>query len=329
MAMASPAFAAQPAIPLQELLDLLKTNLPGVSVTDLDQLTTDGLLRQLGGRVRLARQPVSPGATNQPTIATNALHDREIGHIRIGRVDEELPEALSSSWQQLVSSNRVAALVVDLRNASGESLAAAAKTADLFLNHEKAIFKAGEQTFSATKSEKDISVPIAILVNGQTRGAAEALAGALRVGRSALVFGSRTAGEVRNFQGHKLPSGAQVEIASGWIEFPNGQTIRETGLEPDLVLEVAPELEKSYLENPFWATVDHTQAIDGARGSNTVSRRLINEAELVRRQRGEQLTPDPGQDPLPSKPVVADPVLARGLDFLKGVLVFHKEAGDR
>src|SRR5438477_100862 len=80
-------------------------------------------------------------------------------------------------------------LVLDLRFADGRDYKAAANAADRFLSTEQPVLDWDEGTVRSTAKADAIKVPVAVLVNQETGGAAEALAAALRETDAAVLIG--------------------------------------------------------------------------------------------------------------------------------------------
>src|SRR6185503_15236598 len=96
---------------------------------------------------------------------------------------------------RMASTNSLTGLVLDLRYAGGFDYSAAAATADLFVNAARPLLNWGNGVVSSQEKTNAIQVPVAVLVNGRTAGAAEALAAALRETGSGLILGGKTAGQ--------------------------------------------------------------------------------------------------------------------------------------
>ena len=85
-----------------------------------------------------------------------------------------------------------------------------------------------------------LSVPVAVLVNRQTVGAAEALAAVLRETGAGLILGSNTAGQAMIAQEFPLKNGERLRIATAPIQLGDGSALSGQGLKPDIAVEVAP-----------------------------------------------------------------------------------------
>jgi hypothetical protein len=193
--------------------------------------------------------------------------------------------------------------------------------------------KWGDQTGKSKANPGAIKLPLVVLVNRQTSGAAEALAGALSISQAALIVGNRTAGQAMAFADFPLSSGQHLKIARSRVELGNGKTIGSEGLAPDLLVEADEKNERSWLDDPY-RIINRPGSPAGPQPfltsvTNRFGRRL-NGAEVGRRHREEveqEEHPDAPPTNAPARPsgpapedrVVQDPALVRGLDFLKGI----------
>ena len=110
---------------------------------------------------------LAPAALLKAVVVEN-----NVAYLCVGQVADKLAAEISAAQRAPATTNKIIGTVLDLRFADGSDLAAAKATANLF----------------AAKK-----LPLAILVNGQTRDAAATLAADLRAARYGLVFGSAAA----------------------------------------------------------------------------------------------------------------------------------------
>jgi hypothetical protein len=203
-------------------------------------------------------------------VIKSAVLEGNVAYFRPGNVGKTLVTEIQSAQNVLFGSNKIAGVILDLRFAGGDDIESAKAAADLF----------------AAKK-----LPVAILINGETRGTAAKLAVDLRGERAGLIFGS------------------------------------STGIKPDIAVTVAPEDEKNYLENPFG-----TSPPTGKNSTEMTTNLLpfvdhTSEADLVRerlRSGGADATPQTAPVAEPPKPFIHDPVLARGVDFIKGLAILQQ-----
>ena len=75
----------------------------------------------------------------------------------------------------------------------------------------------------------DCPLPVAVLVNRQTAGAAEALAAVLRETGAGLILGSRTAGQAMVAQEFPLKNGERLRIATAPVQLGDGSALAGAG----------------------------------------------------------------------------------------------------
>ena len=308
--------------PFQEVYEQLQKNLPGVSKADLDKAALEGLVEKLRGRLQVPG--INSGSpSNTAVVIRSRLFDGQFVYVRVGVVGPELPARLSDTIRILGTNGAVRGLVLDLRNASGSDFAAAASTADRFLAVEQTLLQwPGGEARSSIKTNA-INIPVTALVNGDTREAAEALAGLLRDSRIGLVLGSETAGRARAFKELKFSGGQSIFVADQPVKLGSGR-LMDGPLEPDIAVPVAKEFEAQWLEDPYRRF---------GPSATPRSRRRVNEADLVRMQREGVQSEDEFDAPVPApigpaprvseqdKPVIQDPALARALDLLRAIQI--------
>jgi hypothetical protein len=320
----------EPLPKFQEIYQLLLTNNSGLTDAELNRAAVQGLLDQLQSRVVLVTNNSNADA-KADLVSKISIFDKGFAYLRVRKVEEGLSADLNADYQQLAATNKIKGVVLDLRYAGGTDYAAAAKSADLFLKTEQTLLQWDDSTASSTAKKNAVSVPLAVLVNHKTSGAAEALAGIVRQTHIGLVIGTNTAGQASVFKDFALDNGQHLKVATAPVKMGNGKEISSNGLKPDIEIAVSAEDEKSLYENPYRTkeiSLSESEADSGGVETNRPRRRL-NEAELVRLQR-QGISPEDafldelGKEPQPSKPVLSDPALVRALDLLKGLAVVQQ-----
>jgi hypothetical protein len=201
-------------------------------------------------------------------LAQSAVLENNVAYLRVSRVDANLAAEIQSAQNTLATTNKIIGTVLDLRFADGGDSGSANAAADLFA---------------------DKKLPLAILANGETRGAAATLAENLRAARVGLIFGSSK-------------------------EF-----------KPDIAVDVKIQDEKKFLENPYAGL--STGETNVSAGTNDFSEFIdhTSEADLVRAKvkdgDEDESLPHAVEPP---KPFIHDPVLARAVDLIKGLAVVRQ-----
>jgi hypothetical protein len=333
------AAATNSAPDFLEVQALIRDHLAGVDQAALDRAAVRGLLSEFAQKVSwiesdAAAQAIAP----TPRLAKAEILEDDVAYLRVAGVGDGLAAEISTAAARLASTNRHSGILLDLRFAGGTDYSAAVSAADLFIARAQPLLDWGTGMVSAPQNSNVIPGPLVILVNRQTAGAAEALAAILREAGAALILGGGTAGQAMMAQEFPLKNGGRLRIATKPIELGDGSKLSESGVKPDIDVPVSAEEEKKFYANSFAFTVGAKTAgvpTGTVAGTNSAARRAKpNEAELVRAHkqgRDNELfdgeIPASLQSPRSAdaeKPLVTDPVLARGLDLLKGLAVVRQ-----
>jgi hypothetical protein len=319
---------ADAPVKFEEVFGLVRSNIVGVSEADLSKAAALGLIEQLKGKVELAEPGATPNASSNLIAKTNTF-ENSFAYLRVERVASGLAQQMATAVK---SSKKPKGLVVDLRFAKGDDYAAAAEAVNAFLNSEQTVLKWGDKVEKTSARTDIIDIPTVVLINRQTRGAAEALAGALKEQQIALLIGGHTAGQALVFDdfplsnGLPLSNGQHLRIARSKVELANGKPIGTEGVAPDIALDVDEKNERRWLEDPYLPITRANTPAGPAPFLTSVTNRVgrrLNASEVARRHREELEEGDgPAETPRPAEatvPVVQDAALARGLDFLKGL----------
>ena len=266
--------------------------------------------------------------------------------MRVANMTANLPAAFRTAYRQIAETNKIKGLVLDLRFAGGTDYEAAAKVADCFLNAEHPLLDWQSGSAHSTKKADAIQVPVAILVNSKTSGAAEALAAVLREENVGLILGSATAGQASLYKEFPLSNGEELRVAVASVSLSGGKVLSQ-GVAPDIAIHASLEDQQAQLQDPYLEMHPDIASASSTTNSaqvqykpddsfSTVAAKTVtdtkdaarparrfNEAELVREhQAGEDGEDNEiGSAPAPAAPVIADTVLSRALDLLKGLSI--------
>ncbi len=139
--------------------------------------------------------------------------------------------------------------VLDLRNNPGGALDQAVEMAGFFLKPGSPVYL--RQDASGDRKEvpvpndaEPVDLPLTVLVNEGSASSSEILAGALRDNGRAELVGTQTFGTGTVLARKKLDDGSEILLGiAEWLT-PDGDFIRESGIEPGVVVEM-PEGESS------------------------------------------------------------------------------------
>jgi carboxyl-terminal processing protease len=185
--------------------------------------------------VELTRE--KPG---RPEISGRAL-ESEAGYIRIPAFNEGTAEAVRHRIADLTREGATR-LVVDVRGASEGPLDAGLAAAGVFLPEGATVsMRTGREQektpIARPAGAEPVTLPVAVLVNSGTAGAAELFASALAGNDRATLVGSRTSGRAGLQKLVKLPQGHGLWMTWATYTTPKGEAIHEKGLEPGVAVE--------------------------------------------------------------------------------------------
>jgi hypothetical protein len=319
--MLAPARGDAP-VKFEEVFGLVRSNIVGVSEADLNKAAALGLLEQLKGKVELAEPGATPSSSANLIAKTNTF-DNSFAYIRVERVAPGLGDQVVNA---LKSGKKYKGLVLDLRFAKGEDYNSAVEGVTAFSKEAHTVLKWGDTEGKTSARADAIDLPVVVLINRQTRGAAEALAAALKDQQIALLIGGRTAGQALVFDDFPLSNGQHLRIARTKVQLAGGQAIAPEGVAPDIALDVDEKNERRWLEDPYLPISKASAPAGPAPFLTSVTNRIgrrMNASEVVRRHREELEEGDAAPEaPRPTEPAVAvvqDAALSRALDFLKGL----------
>ena len=131
-------------------------------------------------------------------------------------------------------------LIIDVRNNTGGYLTTVKSIAEMFLDKKDVIFivkdKKTEEKQLASKN-KEIDLPVAILINGGSASASEILAAALNENLGTELVGLKTYGKGSVQKTKVLSSGATIKYTTQKWLTPTGNSIDGKGINPTIEIE--------------------------------------------------------------------------------------------
>lgn len=170
--------------------------------------------------------------------------DKRIGYIKIMNFASNTFNQFQTALNEL-EENDIESLIIDVRDNLGGQLEVATQIASLFLTKDKVVYQLNTngiiQPIYST-GPGSFQKPITVLINGATASASEVLAIALQESADATVIGTTSYGKGTIQESYKLSTGATIKFTvQEWLS-PNGNTVNEVGVKPDI--------EVSETENP-------------------------------------------------------------------------------
>jgi hypothetical protein len=310
---------------LKEAVQFLKNNYikPDVfNETELSRATFEGILARLGRGVVLLPGPTAAPVEPEPPFYSEVL-EGHVGYLRLGAFTASNLEALDSNLKGFAA-QKVDALVLDLRASSGNGdFGMAAEFAKRFCPKGKPLFSLRqmaakqERTFTSDRDPSYEGLMI-VLVDGDTSGAAEAIAAVIHLYDKALIVGQQTAGRAVEYSDLKLSSGKILRVAVGEAILPQDKPLFPEGIKPDVPVEMPAADKREVFQ----------QSRDNGMTPFVVEneRPHLNEAALISGRNPELEAMEAAQrrGHGPERTPVHDPVLQRALDLVTTIAVFQQ-----
>ena len=180
----------------------------------------------------------------------HTMLENRIGYIKIesftGRTLEEFKKALQTLLH--AEDGAMKALVLDLRDNSGGLLQAAYDVANAFISKGIIVSTHGRlnrynQQYPATSEILcPMEIELVVLVNEYSASGSEIVAGAIKDSKRGAILGKKTFGKgvvQQRFPLNSLNKEAAVSLTISTYYTPNGVSINEKGIEPNIVVEMS------------------------------------------------------------------------------------------
>ncbi|MFQ5597106.1 MAG: S41 family peptidase [Nitrospiria bacterium] len=189
------------------------------------------------------------------TIRINSVKSRTIeegiGYIQITQFQEHTAKDLSKEIETLTDIP-IHSLILDLRNNPGGLLNSAVKVSDQFLESGQLIVSiksrdGNQDEYTASNTSRLSGIPIIVLVNEGSASASEIVSGALQDWKRAVIVGTQTFGKGSVQTILPLSDGSALRLTTAKYYTPNGRSIQNKGIEPDIIVkqEVVQEAKTS------------------------------------------------------------------------------------
>ena len=179
----------------------------------------------------------------QVTVAKGQLLDDNIGLVTIENFDSRCAEETIAAVEELIAEGATS-LIFDVRNNPGGYKHELCEVLD-YLLPEGPLFRSEyyDGTIQVDESDAEfLDMPMVVLVNSESISAAEFFAAAMAEYDAATLVGTQTIGKGYFQQTYRLSDGSAVGLSVGKYTTPNGVSLTDVGITPDVVVEVDEEL---------------------------------------------------------------------------------------
>ena len=179
-----------------------------------------------------------------PVVESEML-DENIAYVKLNNFSANATEILVDHLEELLPQEPVG-LILDLRYNPGGDRDTAVEVSSQFIGDGVIMYQVygdgSRDTFEAVKGGLATDIPIVVLINEGSASASEIVAGAIQDYKRGTLVGMVTFGKgsVQNWIPLVDDQGQVRVTIARWLT-PNGRTIHELGIEPDVIVELTEE----------------------------------------------------------------------------------------
>ncbi len=216
-----------------------------------------------------------------PPVTDKMMDEPGIGYVKAEALTKGKAQEISTKVKALEKSG-AKKILLDLRNCAEGDESEGVAVANLFLNHGTITYLQGQkfprEAFNAEASKAITTLPMAVLVNRGTSGAAEIVAAAILENARGDVVGDKTFGDGSIQKTIDLPDGGALILSVAKYYSPSGKAIQDTAVTPNvLVADVPDDVAASEDEDGGTAPAE-----DQAKPKNTVDDQLNKAVEVLK-----------------------------------------------
>lgn len=198
-------------------------------------------------------------AEYQRNTMTSTIINGNVGYLLISEFQEDSDEQFRLALDQMAQ--QVSGLVIDLRSNSGGSVQGMAKVLDILLpagNIVNVMDKEGKTTVEFTSKSDQLNLPVCVVINENTYGAAEIFAAGIQDYKKGKLVGAKTVGFGTKDEVMPLSDGSAIVMSVAYYTRLNGETFNGKGIEPDMKISLSGD-QQLRLERKTLAVKDDPQ----------------------------------------------------------------------
>lgn len=178
---------------------------------------------------------------------TYTMLENKIGYVAIAGFKDTTVQQFNDAIDAL-EKDKMAGLILDVRNNGGGSLDVVVKITDRLLSkglivYTRDKYDKGDDYYA--KDKKELDLPMVLLVNENSASASEVFAGALRDHKLATLVGTKTFGKGIVQSIFSLQDGTAIKLTTSKYYTPKGYNIHDVGIQPDIQIEMNKDYDLS------------------------------------------------------------------------------------
>ena len=286
-----------------------------VDEREMKRATLEGVVRRLSPGAAIVSASTKSAPRAEVPFLVEIL-DSHIAYFRLGALTKDTLAQFDAALASF-SDKEIDAVILDLRGLpDGGDYETAAEFARRFCPKGKLLFSiqkpsAKQERIFTSNQDPAFQGVVVLLTDFETSGAAEALAGALRLNAGAMIIGSETTGEAVEFAEAPIGGNAVLRVAVAQVILPNSGPIFPGGLKPDVSISLPREVRDQIFRESKEKGV--SQFVFDP------ERRRMNEASLVANLNPEIEAMQVAQRDRGKAPQMRDTVLQRAVDLVTAI----------
>lgn len=176
--------------------------------------------------------------------ATDKIFDSNIGYIKVDALTRGRAQEIAQKIQA-VQKQGARKLILDLRNVAEGDISEGVAVANLFLERGTITYLQGQkhprETFTADPQKAITKLPLVVLVNRGTAGAAEVVAASVLENARGDLVGDKTFGNGAVQKLIELPDGSALMLSVAKYYTPGGKAIQDNPITPNILVATAEE----------------------------------------------------------------------------------------
>ena len=193
------------------------------------------------------------------TTVAYEMKEDNIGYIIVSGFEQVTYKQFENAINDL-NEQGMEKMIVDLRDNPGGNLSTVCEMLDLILPEGTIVYTEDKnqirEVFSSD-DKKQMQIPMAVLINGNSASASEIFAGAIQDYKMGTLIGTTTYGKgiVQNI--YSLGDGTSLKLTTSEYFTPNGRNIHGIGIKPDIEVKYEYDAENPTADNQLQAAIKH------------------------------------------------------------------------
>ncbi len=239
----------------QDITDLTQSEIISMVRGPADTLVRLGIMRP--GEDELLKFEVRRGRITVPSVSHELL-DGNIGYIRLSQFEFNTTMQMRAALEEM-GADTLNGLILDVRGNPGGFLSTSIEVASAYIPEGTIVVERApdrETDHQALGNAIAVNVPMVVLVDQGSASASELIAGALQDHGRATIVGMQTFGKGSVQTWRELSNGGGIRITISRWYTPNGTSVSDVGITPDIVVPYEPEEISGDTDNQRAAAVE-------------------------------------------------------------------------